>query len=102
MSSSAALPLRAPRRVIIAGANGYMGSRLAGRLLTRGHSVTALVRSSALRCSRLSIWPPPGSPLELQRAPRADAAPTDGIATAKTPAHRPLYAGLANKRTQES
>lgn len=49
MSSSAALPLRPPRRVIIAGANGYMGSRLAERLLTRGHSVTALVRSSARR-----------------------------------------------------
>jgi len=49
MSPSAELPLRSPRRVTIAGANGYMGSRLAERLLTRGHSVTALVHSSAQR-----------------------------------------------------
>lgn len=35
------------RRVVIAGANGYMGSRLAEQLLARGHAVTAFVRSSA-------------------------------------------------------
>lgn len=34
------------RRILIAGANGYIGSRLARRLLARGHSVNALVRSA--------------------------------------------------------
>jgi uncharacterized protein YbjT (DUF2867 family) len=32
------------RRVLIAGANGYIGSRLAKRLFERGHAVTAFVR----------------------------------------------------------
>jgi uncharacterized protein YbjT (DUF2867 family) len=36
-----------PRRILIAGANGYMGSRLTERLLRRGHAVTAFVRASA-------------------------------------------------------
>jgi len=38
-----------PRRVLIAGANGYMGSRLAKCLVAGGHSVTAFVRSGARR-----------------------------------------------------
>lgn len=36
-------------KILIAGANGYLGSRLAERLLARGHAVTAFVRSSASR-----------------------------------------------------
>jgi uncharacterized protein YbjT (DUF2867 family) len=47
MNTSAPHPV--PRRVLIAGANGYMGSRLAARLLSRGHAVTALVRSASTR-----------------------------------------------------
>jgi uncharacterized protein YbjT (DUF2867 family) len=47
-----------PRRILIAGANGYIGSRLAERLLTRGHAVTAFVRGSTrrvpARCSVVS------------------------------------------------
>lgn len=37
------------RRIVIAGANGYIGSRLAACLLQRGHSVTALVHASVRR-----------------------------------------------------
>jgi len=37
------------RRILIAGANGYIGSQLAERLLRRGHVVTALIRTSAKR-----------------------------------------------------
>ena len=39
--------LGAARKVFIAGATGYMGSRLAAELVRRGHSVTGLVRSGA-------------------------------------------------------
>jgi uncharacterized protein YbjT (DUF2867 family) len=38
---------RPRHRILIAGANGYIGSRLAGCLLKRGHDVAALVRASA-------------------------------------------------------
>ena len=37
----------ATRSVFIAGATGYMGSRLAAELLRRGHSVSGLVRSGS-------------------------------------------------------
>ena len=39
----------APHRVLIAGATGYVGSRLLQRLLGRGHEVRALVRAASRR-----------------------------------------------------
>jgi uncharacterized protein YbjT (DUF2867 family) len=38
-----------PRRVFIAGATGYMGSRLAEELIKRGHTVSGLVRAGSER-----------------------------------------------------
>jgi uncharacterized protein YbjT (DUF2867 family) len=46
MTTPVAPATPSPRRVFIAGANGYMGSRLADRLIQRGHRVTAFVRSA--------------------------------------------------------
>ena len=40
---------RAAHRVLIAGATGYVGSRLLQRLLGRGHEVRALVRAASRR-----------------------------------------------------
>lgn len=39
--------LPAPRHVFVTGGTGYLGSRLIGRLVARGHRVKALVRPSA-------------------------------------------------------
>ena len=47
MQASPTLPSRAARSIFIAGATGYMGSRLVGQLLARGHRVAGLARSSA-------------------------------------------------------
>jgi uncharacterized protein YbjT (DUF2867 family) len=46
MSPSAPEVPTEPRRVVIAGANGYIGRRLARCLLARGHPVTAFVRAT--------------------------------------------------------
>ncbi len=47
MSSSDSPTQPAPHRVLIAGATGYVGSRLVQRLLGRGHAVRALVRATS-------------------------------------------------------
>jgi len=47
MSSSDSPAQSAPHRVLIAGATGYVGSRLVQRLLGRGHAVRALVRATS-------------------------------------------------------
>jgi len=47
MQASLTLRSRVARSVFIAGATGYMGSRLAKQLLARGHRVAGLVRSGA-------------------------------------------------------
>ncbi|MFN0181654.1 MAG: SDR family oxidoreductase [Gemmatimonadales bacterium] len=44
MSPAAPEPPVAPRRVLVSGATGYIGGRLVGRLLERGHRVRCLVR----------------------------------------------------------
>ena len=40
-------PPHSPRSVLITGATGYMGTRLARRLLDRGHRVTAIAREAS-------------------------------------------------------
>ena len=46
-SASLRAEAAASRRVFIAGATGYMGKRLAGELIQRGHNVSGLVRAGS-------------------------------------------------------
>src|SRR6266852_2221478 len=52
------------RRVFIAGATGYMGSRLAEELLRRGHEVSGLVRAGSEKKLAAGCVAVPGNALE--------------------------------------
>ena len=52
------------RNVFIAGATGYMGSRLAVELLRRGHAVFGLVRPGSERRLPNDCHPVPGNALD--------------------------------------
>ena len=52
------------QRVFIAGATGYMGSRLAEELIRRGHTVSGLVRSGSENRLPTGCRPVPGNALD--------------------------------------
>lgn len=55
--------LRSPRRILLTGASGLLGGELAGRLVDRGHAITALVRS------RREVTPNDGRALPMTEWP---------------------------------
>src|SRR5262249_36781308 len=63
-------------RVFLAGATGYLGSRLGARLAARGHAVRALVRPGSERKLPAEAEPAPGDALDASTY-RERIAPAD-------------------------
>nr|WP_296073547.1 TIGR01777 family oxidoreductase [uncultured Actinoplanes sp.] len=59
-------------RILMAGASGYLGSRLAARLREAGHDVTRLVRRPAQKADE-AMWRPSHNELDQHLVARADA-----------------------------
>ena len=62
-----------PRRVVVAGASGLIGTQLCALLTTGGHTVTRLVRRSAKGQPDAVRWDPSQRRIDLATLERADA-----------------------------
>lgn len=58
-----------PQRILLTGANGFVGSHVLDQLLTHGHSVRAIVRSESKASQVLADFPNYGSRLDFGIVP---------------------------------
>jgi len=61
-------------RILLTGANGFIGSHILDQLLTKGHSVRAIIRSQAKAQQVLSDFPGFGNRLDFGIVPDITAA----------------------------